>query len=226
MSGVCAIVGMGPGIGLSLARRFGREGLALGLLARSEAKLASYEGELTSPDVRVRGFAADAARPGSLRKALVAVEGSLGPIDVLLYNVSSPWRTGGLALPADDLQSDLGANVTGALIAAQSVAEGMRARGKGTLLFTGGGLAHRPDAAVTSLSVGKAGLRALVLCLAQELRDTPLRVSTVTVAGMVKPGTFFDPDRIADHYWQLHAGPAAPPAESVFAPNDSSSNTR
>jgi hypothetical protein len=31
--------------------------------------------------------------------------------------------------------------------------------------------------------------------------------AVVTVAGTVEPGTVFDPDDIAEHYWRLHVQP-------------------
>jgi len=75
---------------------------------------------------------------------------------------------------------------------------------KGTLLFTGGGFAVAPSAKYTSLSIGKAGIRALAFALAEELNPQGIHVGTVTIAGNVSPGTFFDPDLIAERYWELH----------------------
>lgn len=40
---VCAVVGVGPGIGLSVARRFARESYTVVMMARSKAKLESYD---------------------------------------------------------------------------------------------------------------------------------------------------------------------------------------
>jgi len=63
-----------------------------------------------------------------------------------------------------------------------------------------------PD--VTSLSLGKAGVRALTELLATRFGPSGVHVATVTVAGAVAPGTAFDPDDIAELYWRLHAQPA------------------
>ena len=75
------------------------------------------------------------------------------------------------------------------------------------MLFTGGGLALNPWPQAAALAVGKAGLRNLVYSLAAELEPAGIHVATVTIAGMVQPGTEFDPERIADVYWQLHSEP-------------------
>jgi short-subunit dehydrogenase len=80
----------------------------------------------------------------------------------------------------------------------------MLERRAGTLLFTGGGLALAPSSAAAALSVGKAALRAWVLALHDALSEHGVHATTVTIAGTVRPGTHFDPDRIADTYWQQH----------------------
>jgi len=73
-----------------------------------------------------------------------------------------------------------------------------------SLLFTGGGLALTPHPRYAGLAVGKAALRNWVFSLAAELKPRGIHAATVTVAGFVKPDTPFDPNRIADAYWELH----------------------
>jgi NAD(P)-dependent dehydrogenase (short-subunit alcohol dehydrogenase family) len=93
----------------------------------------------------------------------------------------------------------------------------MRAKQSGTVLFTGGGLALEPFVEFASLSIGKAGLRSLALSFAKELAPDGIHVGTVTIAGMIKAGTHFDPDAIAEHFWELHAQPrGAWETERVF----------
>jgi short-subunit dehydrogenase len=83
----------------------------------------------------------------------------------------------------------------------------MREQGAGTLLFTGGGFAFEPMPAMASLGVGKAGIRNLAFSLFAELKDAGIHAATVTIGGLVKPGTAFDPAQIAEAYWTLHAQP-------------------
>jgi hypothetical protein len=78
----------------------------------------------------------------------------------------------------------------------------MAARGSGTYIPTGGMPTPVPE--VTSLSLGKAGVRALAELLDTHFRPSGVHVATVTVGGPVAPGTAFDPDEIADAYWRLH----------------------
>jgi hypothetical protein len=79
----------------------------------------------------------------------------------------------------------------------------MRAAGVGTILFTGGGFADHPVPALATLSLGKAALRSAATILGAELAEDATRVATVTIAGQVAPGTAFDPDLIAERFWQI-----------------------
>ena len=73
------------------------------------------------------------------------------------------------------------------------------------LLTGGGGFAFEPMPALASLGAGKAALRNLAFSLHAELKDSGIHAATVTICGIVRAGTPFDPDRIAESYWALHA---------------------
>lgn len=220
MDRVCVVVGVGKGIGLSVAQRFAREGFKMGLIARSEEKLANFSSSLELDGNKAVGIATDVTRNGQLTAAIREIERRLGPIGVLVYNAVASVE----GLPSDlrttDLRDTLETNVVAALTAAQLVIPGMRTRGRGTLLFTGGGLALRPSAQFAALSVGKAALRSLVGAFSAELYPDGVHVATVTVAGRVARGTPFDPDLIAEKFWQLHTQPKEQwQAEIVFDGN-------
>jgi hypothetical protein len=50
-------------------------------------------------------------------------------------------------------------------------------------------------------------VRALVSLLDKQHGQGGVHFAVVTVAGTVEPGTAFDPDDIAEHYWRLHCQP-------------------
>ena len=105
------------------------------------------------------------------------------------------------------LTADLQVNIVGALVSAQCVIGEMKAAQRGTILFTGGGLALEPESNYSSLAVGKAGMRSLALSLHKELTPFHIHVATVTICGLVKEGTRFSPDKIAEVFFQLHRQP-------------------
>ena len=203
MAGV-VVVGTGPGIATSVARRFGAEGMSVSLIARTDASLEVARATLADAGVtEVTTHTADAADPDQLTTVLDQVVSARGVPDVLVYNAG--WiRFDG---PGDlDHSGHLDAyaiNVLGALHSAAKVGPLMAEAGAGTILFTGG--MPQPMPQLVSLSLGKAGLRALATMLAAEYGPSGVHVATVTIGGAVAPETEFDPDRIAEHYWRLHS---------------------
>ncbi|MDN3354846.1 SDR family NAD(P)-dependent oxidoreductase [Actinomadura sp. DC4] len=199
------VIGAGPGIGGSVARRFAREGLPIALIARDAGKLAGLAAALSPFGVPVVTPTADSGDETELVAALDAAAGELGPPDVVVYNAAiiQADAPGRLSVRA---QLDAWAvNVVGALTAAAHVAPEMARRGSGSYLITGGMPEPKPD--YVSLSLGKAGVRTLVTLLDQEYGASGVHVASVTVGGAVAPGTAFDPDEIAEHYWRLHTQP-------------------
>lgn len=206
---VCAIVGFGSGVSLGVAKAFGNEGYALALIARTPTKLAAAATALQQQGMTVQTFAADAGQPDALVQAMTQVQAAMGDPEVLVYNAATFTVGQPTTLTVAQLTADWRVNVVGALVAVQQVVPAMRSRGQGTILLTGGGLALNPMADVASLAIGKAGLRNLTFSLAQELASSGIHVATVTICGMVAPGTLFDPDAIAQAYLALHHQPKA-----------------
>ena len=201
------IIGAGPGLGAAIARRFAAEGLPIGLVSRRADRLSSVEERLARGGAAVAVEAADAADPASLTHAIDRLAVRLGPPEVLVYNAVAASRGKPSEIDAEQLVHELKVDVVGALVAANHVAGPMRARGGGTILLTGGGSAEHPWAGMTALGVGKAALRNLARCLAQEYGELGVHVATVTVHGMIREGTALAPDAIADVYAALHAEP-------------------
>lgn len=200
----CVIVGMGRGVSMGVARRFGREGFQLSLIARRQDALDMFVSELAENNIVAHGFAADASDSAALVAAFDQIKANMGDVDVLVYNAAVIRQEKPASLDPEDLIADFQVNVGSALLSAQYVIPDMKKRGSGTILFTGGGLAINPNPDWSSLAIGKAGLRSLAYSLGAELESYGIQVATVTIAGYVQPGTYFDPDKIAEAYWTLH----------------------
>ncbi len=205
--GACIVVGVGPGLGVALAERFGREGRKVGLVARRAGELEGYRRALAERGVSAVAFEGDASDEASLRGAVGRAAAELGEVEVLVYNAAVMRQGKPSRLDVGSLVDDFRVNVAGALVATQAVLPALRARGGGTILFTGGGLALDPFPDFASLAVGKAGVRSLALSLAKELAPEGVHVATVTVCGFIKEGTPFAPSKVADVYAELAAEP-------------------
>ena len=199
------VIGAGPGIGRSVARRFARAGLPIALIARTGSTLANVAGTVLPFGVPVISLTADCTDETALRAALDAAAEQLDTPDVIVYNAALIQPDAPGDLPARAQENAWAVNVVGALTAAAHVAPEMARRGGGSFLITGG--MPEPKQRYVSLSLGKAGVRTLVRLLDQEYGSSGIHVASVTVDGHVAPGTAFDPDDIAEHYWNLHTQP-------------------
>jgi NAD(P)-dependent dehydrogenase (short-subunit alcohol dehydrogenase family) len=213
---VAAILGVGPGLGAAVARRFARGGYAVALLARSAEALADVERQITAAGGKALSVGADASDPKSLGLAFATVRARLGDPDVFVYNAGAFFPGGIMDVTPEQFEACWKANCFGAFAAAREVVPAMLARGRGTILLTGATAALRGSAGFSCLSVGKFGLRALGQSLARELHPKGIHVAHVIIDGAIDtprarvmaPGratsTMLDPEAIAESYWQLH----------------------
>lgn len=202
------IVGAGPGISGATARRLAADGYDVGLIARREDALAGLGAELRADGVRTEWASAQAGDPDSLTGAVGRLVEALGPVDVLLYNVSAGRQAAVDELTPEDLLADLAVGAVGLQTAVRAVLPAMRERGAGTVLVTGGGSADHPVAAMATLGVQKAAVRALAQVQAHALAPSGIHVATVTVRGFV--GRQIPPERVAALYAELVAETAGP----------------
>src|SRR4029079_17769343 len=82
---VCAVIGVGPGNGTAIARKFSSEGYKIALLSRNE----DYLNELAHECGDARAYAYDALDTTAPEKVFGKIKQELGSVDVLVYNVGS-----------------------------------------------------------------------------------------------------------------------------------------
>jgi short-subunit dehydrogenase len=201
------LVGAGPGLGAALARRFAAGGYAVTLVARSPQRLRDLAATLADTGATIGTIAADASDPGALGARMRQLYAAGGAPGVIVYNavLGAPDRL--LSSTPAHLQEAYAVDVLGAVVVAQAAAPALRAAGSGTILVTGGGFADHPIPALASVSLGKAALRSAATMLGADLQPDGIRVATLTIAGQIAAGTAFDPERIAERYWEVvHTG--------------------
>jgi NAD(P)-dependent dehydrogenase (short-subunit alcohol dehydrogenase family) len=212
-----AILGVGPGLGAAVARRFAQQGFAVALMARREESVSSVRGEIEDSGGAALSVSADATDPASVSAAFGRVRGELGDPEVFVYNAGAFQMGGILDLSPEKFDECFKANCAGAFYAAQQVLPAMVEAGRGTILLTGASAALRGRARFSALAVGKFGLRALAQSMAREFGPQGIHVAHAVIDGQIdtprvremSPGredhTLLSPDAIAETYWQLHS---------------------
>jgi NAD(P)-dependent dehydrogenase (short-subunit alcohol dehydrogenase family) len=205
-----AIVGAGPGLGAAVARRFGAEGFAIGLISRNQDRADGLAAQLVGEGFQAQGFAADVRDPSALAKTLESVAETLGPIEVLQYSPlpQKDFMRPVLETTPADLVGPVEFSIYGPVAAVHQVVPGMRFLGenRGTILFVNGGTAVKPRPHLTGTSVAFAGLAAYAQLLHEVLGEEGIHVAQLVIGGAITPGDDEkDPAILAGMLWNLHA---------------------
>jgi len=214
---VAVVMGVGPGLGAAVARRFSREGFALGLMARREEELEPIQAEIREDGGMASPISADATDPTSVASAFDEVRENLGAPEVFVYNAGSFQMGDILEITPEQFEDCWRVNCLGAFLGAQQVLPEMLENGHGTIIFTGATASLRGSERFSCLAVGKFGLRALAQSMAREFGPRGIHVAHVIIDGQIntprvrkmnpdrEESTMLSPESIAESYWQLHS---------------------
>ncbi|GAA1766479.1 SDR family oxidoreductase [Nocardioides hankookensis] len=196
---VVVVVGAGPGVSGSVARRFAREGYDVGLLGIDQEQLVQLAGELEALGSAVGHTVVDVTDVGETTAAIQRFGGFADRIDVLHFNPSAFREKHPLDLTVAELLDDVALGVGALLTSVQAARPFMSAGGRVTV--TGSMAADKPWNQAASLGVQKAGVRNLVHSLDTTLQPDGIRAVSVTVRGTLSREGAFTPDRVAEAIW-------------------------
>lgn len=217
MTRTIVVCGHGPGISDAVARRFGKEGFAVALVARNAERLKASAEALTKAGLTAKAFPCNLGDPQAVRSLIRDVRASLGPVAVIHWNVYTGGAGDLTTAPAEEVRTPIDVSVTGLVAGVQEALPDLK-KEKGAVLITGGGLsAYHPkvDAMAVSwnamgLAIAKAAQHKTAGLLHQKLSADGVYVGEVVVMGSVK-GTAFDSGQatleasdIAERFWKLH----------------------
>ncbi|MGL5789955.1 MAG: SDR family NAD(P)-dependent oxidoreductase [Bacteroidales bacterium] len=206
------IIGAGPGISRATAERFGKENFRVQLIARNEYNLENERKRLEKQGIECCYVVGDASDFGSLKQAIDQLLHLFGVPDIVLYNASGYIAGDQFELTWDQIRSMIDINAGGAYNTAQIIMPHYEKKKRGNLFFTGGCLSMDGDPEWLSLCMGKAAMRNFVQALAKKYENTQIRISQVTICGIVTSNSKKNsPAIIADVYWNLWS------SEDIFA---------
>lgn len=177
---ICAVVGVGPGNGAALARRFAADHRVALLARRTElsTELAAQLGD-------ARAYACDVADEASIDRAFAEIARDLGPIDALIYNAGSgSWGTVEEITPAS-FEASWRVNAAGLLVAAQRVIPAMKEKGRGSIIVIGATASRRGAARTAAFAPAKAAQRSLAESMAKRVWPFGIHVALIIIDGVV-----------------------------------------
>jgi NAD(P)-dependent dehydrogenase (short-subunit alcohol dehydrogenase family) len=176
---VIVVVGAGPGVSGSVARRFADEGYDVALLGADQQVLDDLVPDLEARGATVGHTVADVTDEQAARDAV---------------REKDPMQ-----LTVAELLEDVALGVGALLTVAQAARPYMSSGGR--ISVTGSMAADQPWERAASLGVQKAGVRNLVHSLDKTLAPDGIRAVSVTVRGSLAREGAFTPDRVAEAIW-------------------------
>jgi NAD(P)-dependent dehydrogenase (short-subunit alcohol dehydrogenase family) len=207
---VAVVVGVGPGLGSAVARRFAAAGFKVAVARRRPEESAGLAEEIGG-----RAYACDATQQDSVEAMFAAVDKELGGPQVVVYNAGAYKPGGILDIEAADFERCWRIGCLGGFHVGQAAAKRMVEAGAGTIIFTGATASLRGSAKFANLAVPKFGLRALAQSMARDLGPRGVHVALRFIDGQIAgeragdrgEDTVLAPEAIAEAYYQLHAQP-------------------
>ncbi len=202
-----AIIGAGSGLGAAVARRFGREGISIALIARDPDRLETLAVTLRESGIDARGYAADVRDGASLEAALSTAAADMGPVTILQYS-PLPART--YLKPVLDLTPALALealqfSALGLIHAVRAVLPAMREAGDGSIVLINGGTSIKSRSGFAGTSVAFPAETAYGEMLHEALALEGIRVVQLVIPGAI-PKLQLDNgiDSVADRIWEIH----------------------
>lgn len=183
-----AIFGAGPAFGLAVARRFGREGFRVALVARNGDRLAAMAAELAGEGIEAAGFPADLFDREASARTVDAIEARFGPVDVLEFS-PTPGGDSPRVLPSEvetaTIAPLLDKNVYTPFALVRRVLPGMLERGDGALLFAMGASVKYPMPRLAAGGMVGAALCRYVQALNAELAPRGVYAGTLLIGALI-----------------------------------------
>jgi NAD(P)-dependent dehydrogenase (short-subunit alcohol dehydrogenase family) len=212
---VCVVVGVGPGNGSAIARRFAAEGYAVALVARGVEKLADLERGLD----HARAYACDVTHAEQVGGVFGQIEQEMGPASVLIYNAGSGHFKNFDETNAEEFEADWKINALGLLLTGKAVVPQMRRGRGGAIVVIGATASLTGNAGFAPFAAAKSAQRSLAQSMARHLDPEGIHVAYVIIDAIVdtpraremmpdRPDELFaKPEHIAEAVWFLSQQP-------------------
>src|SRR5699024_9747990 len=173
------ITGAGKGIGRAIALALAKEGVELGLIARTEANLEKVAEEV-SQDSRAAIAVADVSSHDEVDRAIQQLKSELRTIDILINNAGISKFGGFLDLEIEEWEKIINVNLLGTYYVTRSVLPTMIEQKSGDIINLSSTAGEKGGPVTSAYSASKFGVLGLTESLAMEARKHDIRVTALT----------------------------------------------
>lgn len=180
-SHVAVVTGGGRGIGRAIAQALAEAGAKVAVLARTGSELEETVELIESSGGVARAWRADVTDAARIREVVKEVEGSLGPITILVNNAGRGMAGGPIwETDQEEWWRDVEVNLKGPFLCSSLVLPGMITRRQGTIINISSyvGVRATPDA--TAYACSKAALLRLTDSVAMSVKEYGVTVFAVS----------------------------------------------
>jgi 3-oxoacyl-[acyl-carrier protein] reductase len=177
-----ADTGASRGIGAAIARLFAQHGARVAVHGRDTTALAAVCADIAGAGGVARAVVADVTRWHDIEIIRRDVEGSLGPIDVLVANAGGSLTAPG---PLEEISEEawrasVDGNLTATFLTLKSLLPGMKARKTGSIITVSSAAARRPHPhSPIPYAAAKAGIQMLTQHVAAQVGPLGIRVNCI-----------------------------------------------
>lgn len=191
------ITGASEGVGAATARMFAEAGANLLLVARGKKKLEAIAEELRGK-TRIEIFAMDVADADACVSLFKKAQYEFGRVDILVNNAGYHKRGLFESVAAEDLGRMIDVNLKAPIVLCRNALPYLR-ESDGAAIINVASLAGRtPIPGSATYSSSKFGLRAFTFALAEELRDTNVKLAIVSPGPIDTGFIMSDVDQVSD----------------------------
>lgn len=190
---VAVITGASSGIGWELARALAREGCKVGLIARRRDLLEKLADVIARAGGTVATAVADVGEREQVHAAIRAIEGQLGPTELLVANAGYGVGTAVDPINAADVEGMMRVNFLGVVYAIETVLPGMLRRGRGHLAAVSSLGAYKGMPGSSAYSASKAAINTYLEGIRVQLRARSIAVTTICPGFIRTPMTAVNP---------------------------------